>query len=140
MRTLLMNRVDVACLSEVLLSGSGYITIAVPQQDTTFHLYHNGKADNTVQHGVPIALSAAANASLLDWAPFSSSLTRASLKADNANVSIVAVNAPTLCADDDVKGAFYSQLQGSVDEVPNTRLEGTQLSQNSPASLSGNLA
>ncbi len=47
MRIILAYSVDVECLSEVGLSGSGHTPITVSQQDTTFHLYHSGTADNT---------------------------------------------------------------------------------------------
>ncbi len=60
MRILRVNRAGAACLLEVHLSGSGHTPIAVPQQDTTFRLYLNGTADNTGQHGVALALTAAA--------------------------------------------------------------------------------
>ncbi len=118
MHTLLAYRVGVACLSQVRLSGSGHTPIAVPQQDTTFHPYHSGTTDNTSQHGVGIALSATANASLLDWAPFSTRLAEVRLKGETANVSIIAEYAPTLDADDIVKDAFYSRLQAMMMKYP----------------------
>ncbi len=117
-RVLLAYRVDVACLSTVRLSGSGHTPIAVTQQDTTCHLYHSRTADNAGQNGIAIALSAAANSSLLDWAPFASSLAKVRLKGETAHVSIIAVYMPTLDADDIVKAAFFSQIQAIVDEVP----------------------
>ncbi len=68
MRTLLAYRVEVACLSEVRLPGSGHKEIKIPHADATYHLYHSGVQDNTGRHGVALALSAAANAALFDWA------------------------------------------------------------------------
>ncbi len=76
-----------------------------------------GTADNTGQHGVAIAQSAVANASLLEWATLFSRFAKVRLKG-RPNVSIIAVCAPTLHVDEDVKDTFYSQLQAIVDEVP----------------------
>ncbi len=85
MRIPLAHRVDVACLSEVRLPGSGHKEIKVPHATATYHLYHSGVQDNTSRHGVALALSAAANAALLDWAPIYPKLARIRLKGAVAN-------------------------------------------------------
>ncbi len=85
MRTLSSYRVDVACLSEVRLPGSGHKTVKVPHSDAVYHLYYSGVNDNTGRHGVVIALSATANAALLDFAPISPRLARIRLKGSIAN-------------------------------------------------------
>ncbi len=54
------NNVDIACILEVRIPGSGHSAIKVPGEEACYHLYHSGMIDNTGRHGVAIALSEAA--------------------------------------------------------------------------------
>ncbi|VDN09723.1 unnamed protein product [Dibothriocephalus latus] len=56
-KSLSENRVDVACVSEVCLPGTGYELLQVPGADSANHLYHSGVSDNSGQYGVAIALA-----------------------------------------------------------------------------------
>ncbi len=118
MHTLLAYRVEVACLSEVSLPASGHKEINVPHADATYQLYYSGVQDNTGRHGVALALSAAVNAALLDWAPIFPRLARVRIKGAVANIIIIAVYASTLNAADDIKNDFEADLQDAVDEIP----------------------
>ncbi len=67
MRELRKYNVDIACLSEARIPGDGHRVIKVPGEETCYHLYHSGVADNTGRHGVAIGLSEAAQDALLTW-------------------------------------------------------------------------
>ncbi len=65
-----------------------------------------------------IDLSEAAQAALLAWVPILSRCARARFEGTTVNITVVAVYAPTLDAAEEVKDAFYDDLQGAVDRVP----------------------
>ncbi|CAI9720548.1 Hypothetical predicted protein [Octopus vulgaris] len=119
MKALHRYRVSVACLSEVRLADVGHLPIKVPGKEFTYHLYHSGVTDNSGLHGVAIALSPDAQAALLAWQPISHRLALVRLKGQISNVSVIAVYAPTLNADDADKMRFYADLQAAVD-VPSS--------------------
>ncbi len=65
-------------------------------KEACYHLYHSKEVDCTGRNGVAIALSEAAQASLLAWVPISPSLASARLKGTSVNLTVVAVYALTL--------------------------------------------
>ncbi len=74
MGTLSTYQVDVAYLSEVRMPGAGQTSIKVPGTDTSYHLFHNGVADNAGRHGVAVALNLVAYVALLAHLHFRSSV------------------------------------------------------------------
>ncbi len=65
-----------------------------------------------------IAPRKAAQAALLAWVPMSSRLASARLKGATVNLTVVAVHAPKLDADQEVKDSFSDDLQEAFDRVP----------------------
>lgn len=112
--------IEIACLSEVRLPNSGHMVIPVAHSNTSYHLYHSGVSDDSGRHGVAVALSANANAALLDWEPISERLARIRLKGSIFNITVIAVYAPTRDADDTTKNDFYEDLQNLVRQVPSS--------------------
>ena len=117
MRTLHRYQIDIACLSEVRLPSNGCRRIKIPEHDGFYTLYHSGPTDHSGIHGVAIALSDRASRSLLTWKPINQRLAYIRLSGKLFNISIIAVYAPTLAADDAEKYNFYDQLQQLTDEV-----------------------
>ena len=118
LRSLYDYKLDITCLSEVRLPGSGSKPIKIPGEPTSYWLYHSGPENNTGQHGVALALSQKANEALIAWKPVSSRIALARFKGHPVNLTVVSVYAPTLPSDPSVKDDFYQQLQNVVDEVP----------------------
>lgn len=118
MRSLHNYGVSVARLSEVRLPDAGQRELKVPGVDVVYNLYHSGVTDNSGRHGVAIALAPEAQAALLGWEPISPRLARVRLRGAIANISVVAVYAPTLNAADVDKEQFYHKLQTTVDGIP----------------------
>lgn len=110
--------VDIACLSEVRLPGSGSRHIKVPGNDSHYWLYHSGPEDGSGQHGVALVLSAKTNKALISWTPVSSRIATARFRGQPFNVTVIAVYAPTLAADPGDKDEFYENLQAVVNQVP----------------------
>ena len=119
MRTLSNYRVDISCLSEVRLRGSGSKCIKVPGKDENYWLYFSGPEDNSGNGGVAVALSTKANQSMISWNPVSPRIAVMQLSAKPSNFTIISVYAPTLPAEASAKDLFYDQLQDTVSQVPN---------------------
>uniref|UniRef100_A0A8C7YE94 Endonuclease/exonuclease/phosphatase domain-containing protein n=1 Tax=Oryzias sinensis TaxID=183150 RepID=A0A8C7YE94_9TELE len=117
MRSLHDYQVDIACLSEVRLANSGSRCIKVPGMDTNYWFYHSG-AEEQGQQGVALAVSQHANAAMLSWEPISSRIAVARFKGHPLNLTVIAVYAPTLPSDRDLKDEFYGRLQSVVNRVP----------------------
>ena len=117
-RSLHDYKVDIACLSEVRISGSGSKVIKVPGRDQDYSLYYSGPPTRTGQHGVAIAMNKRARDALLAWEPISERIAVARFKGTITNMTVVAVYAPTLNSDDTVKYDFYAQLQAVMDRTP----------------------
>ena len=117
-RSLHDYKVDIACLSEVRISGSGSKAIKVPGRDQDYNLYYSGPMTRTGQHGVAIAMNKRAHDALLAWEPISERIAIARFKGTITNMTVVAVYAPTLNSDDTVKDDFYAQLQATIDRTP----------------------
>ena len=118
MSTLHEYRIDVACLSEVRLPGSGHSVIKVPQHKAAYHLYHSGPSDGSGLHGVAFALSSAAHSSLMEWEPISQRLARIRLRGPIFNSTIFSVYAPTAVSSAELREEFYSHLEHAMDAVP----------------------
>ncbi len=74
--------------------------------------------DNTGSYGVAITLTEAAQTALLVWLPASPRLASAHTKGAIVNLTVIAVYAPTLDAEEGVKASFYDDRQGTVGSVP----------------------
>ncbi len=74
--------------------------------------------DNTGRHWLAIALSEAAQAALLVWVPISPRLPSARFKGTTVNLTVIAVYASTLDADEEKMHSFYDDLQAAVGRVP----------------------
>ncbi|CAE1287454.1 unnamed protein product [Acanthosepion pharaonis] len=99
------------------LQDHGHKSIKVPLSDTAYNLYYSGPMDGSRHHGVALALSDQANNALLAWEPVSSHLARVRLRGALFNISIIAVYAPTLDADEVTKDAIYDSLQAVMDGI-----------------------
>ncbi len=117
-RALWDYKIDIACLSEVRLPESGSREIKVPQQEAEYVLLHSGPQTNTGQHGVAIAMTKQVHNTLLAFDPISERIATARFKGSLTNMSVIAVYAPTLQADETVKSEFYEQLQATMDRIP----------------------
>ena len=117
MRSLYDYKVDVACLSEVRLSGSGSHSVKVPGVDYHYSIYYSGYDDPIGQHGVAIALSPRANKALLSWVPVSPRILVVRLKGQPFNFTVISVYAPTLQSSEEEKDAFYGELQSTLDDI-----------------------
>ncbi len=91
--------------------------IKVPVEDTCSYLDHNVVIDNSGRHAIATALGETIKAVLLAWGSRSSRLASVLLKGATMNHNVIAVCALTLDAEEEVKGAFYGDLQGAVDSV-----------------------
>ncbi len=65
--------------------------IKVPGQEAGYHLDHRGVVDNTGKHGVAIADSEAAQATLLAWVPISPRLASTLPNGTTMNLTVCAV-------------------------------------------------
>ena len=117
LRALYDYQVDITCLSEVRIPGSGSRSLKIPGASANYWLYHSGPEDNSGQYGVAFALSPRAHKSLLSWNPISSRIALARFKGHPFNLTVVSVYAPTLPSDTSIKDEFYCQLQDVVNEV-----------------------
>ncbi len=70
--------------------------------------------DNSVMHGVAIALSEAAQAALLAWVPISPRPASNYMKGAIMNLTVIAVYAPPLHAEEETKDSFYDHLQDAA--------------------------
>ena len=118
LKTLHEYKLDVTCLSEVRIRGSGCNSVKIPGVDTSYSLYYSGPTDSSGRGGVAIALNARANKALIAWEPISPRLIWIRLAGKPFNISIVAVYAPTLPSDSAVKDDFYDLLQSTIDRIP----------------------
>ncbi len=73
---------------------------------------------NTGRHGVAIALSKAAQAAILVWAPIPSRLSSTILKGATVSHNIVAVDDPKLDAEGEAKDCFFDEPQDAIVSVP----------------------
>ena len=117
LRALYDYHVDITCLSEVRIPGSGSKSLKIPGVPVNYFLYYSGPQDNSGQYGVAFALSPKAHKSLLSWNPISPRIALARFKGHPFNLTVVSVYAPTLPSDTSVKDEFYCQLQDVVNEV-----------------------
>ena len=103
--------IDILCISETRISGSGSIVITAPETLHQFHFFYSGVEDNSGLHGVGFIMNQRTRNALLEWEPVSCRLARIRLKGNPANVSIISTYAPTRDAADTTKDDFYGELQ-----------------------------
>jgi endonuclease/exonuclease/phosphatase family metal-dependent hydrolase len=119
--TLNTFNVDVCCLSEIRLPDSGSCRLNVPKQDDSFTLYYSGvplDGDRQGQHGVGIAVNKKLANAIIEWKPINERLAKMRLAAKPANISIIAVYAPTNSTTDSDKDEFYAALDREVAQIP----------------------
>ncbi len=80
--------------------------MTVPGGETCYHFYRSRVVDNTGKHGVAIALSRAARAALLALVSIASRLVSACLKGATVSLTVVAVCAITLDAEEEANLLF----------------------------------
>ena len=120
--SLLQYRVDVACLQELRLPGCGSIDLRTPHpidsEDSlsSHRLLFSGPRDGSGQAGVGIAVTQSSQ--VLLWKPVSHRLAYARIAAAPINLSMITAYAPTNCADDVDKDAFYAELSNLIAAVP----------------------
>ncbi|KAK2711869.1 hypothetical protein QYM36_012857 [Artemia franciscana] len=103
--------IDILCISETRISGSGSIVITAPETLHQFHFFYSGIEDNSGLHGVGFIMNQRTRNALLEWEPVSCRLARIRLKGNPANVSIISTYAPTRDATETTKDDFYGELQ-----------------------------
>ena len=91
MRTLWMYGIDVACLSEVRIPGSGSRRIEVPQEQSSYWLYHSGPVDGSGTQGVAFAVSSSRRDAVIEWEPISPRIARIRFLAKPMNITIISV-------------------------------------------------
>ena len=79
--------IDILCISETRISGSGSIVITAPETLHQFHFFYSGVEDNSGLHGVGFIMNQRTRNALLEWEPVSCRLARIRLKGNPANVS-----------------------------------------------------
>ena len=123
-RTLENLAIDVCCISETRIQDpSEVLRMSSPSGSSSglFHLRLSGDpvASSSGLAGVGVALSARAEAALLDWIPINSRLCAVRLEGyarvrsgrpDRRCLFVVSTYAPTDCSPDAIKDEFYHQL------------------------------
>ncbi|KAK2711762.1 hypothetical protein QYM36_012773 [Artemia franciscana] len=109
--------IDILCISETRISGSGSIVITAPETLHQFHFFYSGIEDNSGLHGVGFIMNQRTRNALLEREPVSSRLARIRLKGNPANVSIISTYAPTRDATETTKDDFYGELQQSSSSI-----------------------
>ncbi|KAK2713822.1 hypothetical protein QYM36_009640 [Artemia franciscana] len=103
--------IDILCISETRISGSGSIVITAPETLHQFHFFYSGVEDNSGLHGVGFIMNQRTGNALLEWEPVSCRLAQIRLKGNPANVSTISTYAPTRDATETTKDDFYGKLQ-----------------------------
>ncbi len=117
--TLSNLNIDICCLSELRMPESGTCRIKIPGKTDFFTLYYSGEeAQRQGLNGVGIAISKTVNDALMEWNPITARIAKLRLKAKPANITIIAVYAPTNIAADDIKETFYEAIELAIEDTP----------------------
>ncbi|CAH8872067.1 unnamed protein product, partial [Trichobilharzia szidati] len=120
-RTLESLTIDVCCISETRIQDPSKLSSPSGSSSSMYHLLLSGDpaASASGVAGVGVALSARAEAALLDWIPINSRLCAVRLEGytkvrssrpDTRCLFVVSAYAPTDCSPDAMKDEFYHQL------------------------------
>lgn len=101
-------RLDILGLSEVRWKGQGEFRTATGQ-----HFIYCGN-NNSHMHGVGILLSSKTKKSLIGFKAISERLISARFRTKYRNITVLQCYAPTEVDEDDVKNAFYEQLDAEI--------------------------
>ena len=115
---LVKHRLDVVCLSEVRIPGTGSQTI-VASSGQTFKVHHSGHLKNRV-NGVGLALSAYAQKSLVAINTINDRIMTARFSQSKQFITVVACYAPTEATQSNEKDEFYQKLIDVVESVSKT--------------------
>ena len=106
------NRLDILGISECRWTETGKITTQGKQE-----IIYSGKQDRH-EYGVALVMSKNAAQALMSWKPVSDRIITARFYSKFIKTTIIQAYAPTNDADDDVKNAFYEEIQKIFDDVP----------------------
>ena len=104
---------DILALSETRCKGSGKEAL---DQGNTY--IYSGRADGIGREGVGMMLTPRAVKALTEWKAINSRLLLARFKSRQCNLSFIVCYAPTNDSLEEVKDAFYEELQSVIDEIP----------------------
>ena len=104
---------DILALSETRCKGSGKETL---DQGNTY--IYSGRTDGIGREGVGMMLTPRAVKALTEWKAINSRLLLARFKSRQCNLSFIVCYAPTNDSLEEVKDAFYEELQSVIDEIP----------------------
>lgn len=99
--------VDIARLPEVHLLNSGSRYIQVLQMEVSYWIYHSGPEDNSVFHGVAIALKSGDHNILISWEIVSPRFAVARFRSIPFDMTVFSVYALTLKAEPNTKDVPY---------------------------------
>lgn len=102
---------DIAALQEIRWSGQGECII---EGDSIFY---QGREDSIHRSGVGFFISRRARKSVLEFIGVNERIAVIRLQSKHFNISIISAYAPTLAAEDEIKDAFYDQLQSTLDKL-----------------------
>lgn len=81
-------------------------------------LFYSGREDGQRHEGVAVILKKGIEKSLMEWKPICNRLLTVRLRGKQVNMTIFQCYAPVNDADEEVKNAFYEQLQYELDNTP----------------------
>ncbi|CAH8540670.1 unnamed protein product [Schistosoma guineensis] len=126
--------IDVCCLSETRIQDSGEVLQIRSPSVTSKSLFYvrlsgDPVASSSGLAGVGVALSARAEAALIDWIPINSRLCAVRLESsikvrrnrrEKRRLFVISAYAPTDCSPDAIKDEFYHQLTVLLQKVRST--------------------
>ena len=104
--------IAIAGLCETRWRGSGEKTVG------GHHFIWSGPNDGRGLHGVALAVPSNLKSTVLSWKPISGRLLIARLNSKHGKISVIVGYAPTEVAPDNIKDAYYDQLQSILQTVP----------------------
>ena len=109
-------RVEIACLNDVRIPGSGSKHLKIPGEDCVYWFYHSDHVDSSGHHEV--ALSSTANNAVTRQTPISPRIAMARFRSRPLHTTVTAVHAPTLLTEVRITDKFYEQLRNVVNQIP----------------------
>lgn len=122
-KTITERQLDICCLSETRLPGSGHFCTTCPASGSTIHVLHSGfqtgQGDGRMgTRGVGFAMTAETYKSLISFNPMSDRITHVRLNGKGLKFDIVSIYSPTNAATEREIEDFYAQLQSLIDTIP----------------------
>uniref|UniRef100_A0A914X6S7 Reverse transcriptase domain-containing protein n=1 Tax=Plectus sambesii TaxID=2011161 RepID=A0A914X6S7_9BILA len=112
-------KISIAAVSELRLTGSGTLTIPPPTIDKTTMLFYSGGKKQ--EAGIGFMVDRQAARSVIAFQPISDHLAVLTING-TVKTHILSTYAPTETSSDAAKDDFYSQLQHTLDMIPQTEL------------------